>query len=101
MALNISSNLEPWYVPTDILRIICNSITIGISCILLYLIASNKTCRTIPMLLIVNTCLSELICACILLSMAIFVLQNDIKQIIYEDLLSVFRGYLLSSVTVV
>ncbi|CAF4044226.1 unnamed protein product [Rotaria sordida] len=96
----VQSN-APGFLERELLRIICNSITIGISCILLYLIASNKTCRTVPMLLIVNACLGELICACILLSMATFVLQNDIKQIIYEYLLCVFRDYLLSSVTIV
>ncbi|CAF1206950.1 unnamed protein product [Adineta ricciae] len=100
MMFTNSLNSEVWYIPTDILRITCDSTTIGISFCLLIIIVTNKACRTVPMMLTANTCFTEFICACVLLSMTVFVLQNDIKQIIYEDSLCRVRGYLLISITV-
>ncbi len=46
------------------------------------------------MMLLANTCLVELVLGSDILSMIIFKLQNDLKQIQYEDSLCVFRGYM-------
>lgn len=85
----------------DILRIICTITTIIIALIFLTLITSNKTCRTVPMMLVRNTYLAELVCACTSLGIALFTLTNDIKQIQHQDSLCIFRGYLINSTTVI
>jgi hypothetical protein len=63
--------------------------------LLLLILIFDKTCHTVPMMLITNTYLSGLMNGCIMLSLALFTLQNDLKQIEYEDSLCVFRGYII------
>ncbi len=46
------------------------------------------------MMLVANSCLISLIDACVCLSLSIFTLTNDLKQIVYQDSLCVFRGYM-------
>jgi len=94
-------DIEPWYIPMDILRVICTIITIIFTSILLIIISSNKICRTVPMMLVTNTCLVELICACTALSLVSFTLENDIKRIEYQDSLCVFRAYINYSMTII
>jgi len=54
----------------------------------------DKTCHTVSMMLVANSYVASLVAACVLLSLCIFTLQNDLKQIYYQDSLCVFRGYL-------
>jgi hypothetical protein len=87
-------NIQSWFIPFDILMIICTVITIILATLFLSIIALNKTCRTVPMMLIANSCLAELVFACSTLSMASFTLQNDMKQIQYQNSLCLFGGYM-------
>lgn len=86
--------VQSWFIPTDILMIICTTLVIILSVYFLLTIMFNKTCHTISTMLIANTCLTELVLACDLLAMGVFALQNDLKGIEYEDSLCVFRSYL-------
>src|SRR4051794_11152308 len=94
-------DIEPWYIPMDILRIVCTIISIIIALIFLSLIAFNKTCRTVPMMLVANTCLTELACICTALGLVAFTLENDIKRIHYQDSLCIFRAYINYCMTVI
>jgi hypothetical protein len=62
--------------------------------IFLLVIITDKTCHTVPMMLVANSCLAEFILASNLLGMAVFTLENDLKQIQYQDSLCIFRGYM-------
>ncbi|CAF0797577.1 unnamed protein product [Adineta steineri] len=95
------TNLEPWHIPMNIVRMACTIITIIISLIILGLIASKRTPRTVPMMLVANTCSSEFICVCTALSLVSFTLNNDLKQIQYQDSLCIFRAYINYSMTVI
>ena len=99
-SLNIT-DLEPWYIPMDILRMTCTIITIIICLICLGLIISKRTPRTVPMMLVTNTCLGEFICVCTALSLVSFTLNNDFKQIKYQDSFCIFRAYINYSMTVI
>ena len=54
----------------------------------------DKKYHTVPMILITNICLTELVCGSNTLAMSIVTLQNDLQQIQYQDSLCIFRGYL-------
>jgi hypothetical protein len=88
------TTIESWFIPFNILTIICTGLSIIIALIFIIIIIVDKTCHTISMMLIVNSCLSELIFGSVLLWMSIFTTQNDFKQIAYEDSYCIFRGYL-------
>jgi hypothetical protein len=85
---------ESWFIPLDILMIMCTTLAIILATFFLLIIILDKTCHTVPMLLVANSCLAAFIFGCSLLSIAIFTLENDLKQIQYQDSLCVFRGYL-------
>ena len=74
--------------------IICTILVTILATFALLIIILDKTCHTVPMLLIANSCLAAFVFGCSLLSMCIFTLENDLKQIPYQDSLCVFRGYL-------
>jgi len=61
----------------------------------LFIAIIDKTCHTVQMMLVANSCLTELIFTSNLLGMAVFVLENDLKQIQYQDRLCNFRGYMV------
>ena len=89
--------VESWFIPIDILMIFCTCVAALCSSICLLIIIFDKTCHTVPMMLVGNTCLAEMMGTSILLGMAIFTFQNDIKQIEYDDSLCSFRGYIICS----
>jgi len=74
--------------------IVCTIVAIILATFFLLIIVLDKTCHTVTMILIANTCLAELLLASDALWMAVFALQNDLKQVQYQDSLCVFRGYL-------
>ncbi|CAF1414182.1 unnamed protein product [Adineta steineri] len=86
-------NIESWFVLLDILAIICIIFVIILSIIYLFIIILDKTCHTIPLMLIGNTCFIAFLAGCSILSMCIFTLENDLKQIHYQDSLCIFRAY--------
>jgi len=90
----IKTHIEFWFIPIDILMILCTGFVVLIAFLFLLIIILDKTCRTVPMMLLCNSLLSEIIFASVMLSMTIVALQNDIKQIEYEDSLCIFRAYM-------
>ncbi|CAF1355248.1 unnamed protein product [Rotaria sordida] len=87
-------NVESWFIPIDILNIICNSLIIELSSVLLFVLALDKICHTASMMLIGNTCLSALMSGCCMLSMYLNTLKNDLKQIQFQDSLCIFQAYI-------
>jgi hypothetical protein len=87
-------NIESWFIPFGILSITSLSLVIILAALFLFIVTIDKTCHTVPMMLVANSCLTELIFASTLLGMAVFTLENDLKQIQYQDSLCVFRGYM-------
>lgn len=85
---------EPWFIPLDILMILCTSLIIILAVLYLFIIISDKTCHTILMMLVINSCLAAFIIGCVTLSMSVFTLENDLKQIQYQDSLCIVRAYI-------
>lgn len=95
IAVNSSiTNIELWFIPIDIFLIICLIIVILLAILFLLIIILDKTCHTIPMLLVANSCMSILLCGCTMLSFSIFTYKNDINQAQDKDSLCIFRGYI-------
>lgn len=86
--------LESWFIPIEIIKIICNCLTIIICILFLCFIIFDKTCHTVPMFLIANTCFSVLVYTCTMLSISSITVQNDLRQIFYQDSLCVIRSYI-------
>jgi hypothetical protein len=86
---------QSWFIPMDILMIISTAFAVILAVIFLLFIILDKTCHTVPMMLVANSCLAELLFGTDVLGMAIFTLQNDIKQIQFYDSLCIFRGYMI------
>jgi len=97
----ITTIVESWFIPFDILTIVSNVLVIGLGMLFLCIIILDKTFHTVPMMLIANSCLVELIYSINLLSAAIFSLQNDLKRIEYQDSLCIFRCYMGYALTAV
>ncbi|CAF1028563.1 unnamed protein product [Adineta steineri] len=90
---SMAVDTESWFIPFDIINIICLFIVILFAIIFLFIIVYDKTCHTVPMMLVANSCLAELLITCDLFWMAIFALENDLKQQQYMDSFCIFRGY--------
>ncbi|CAF1491665.1 unnamed protein product [Adineta steineri] len=73
--------------------IICNVSAITLAIIFLILIIFDRTCHTVPMMLVANSCLATLMFGSAMLSLTSFTLQNDLKQIQYQFPFCVFIGY--------
>jgi hypothetical protein len=91
---SMMTTIESWFIPFDILTIVCAISSIGLATLFLFIIIQDKTCHTIPMMLVANSCLSHLIFRIDLLWMTVFKLQNDLKQIQDQDVFCVFRAYI-------
>ncbi|CAF1165407.1 unnamed protein product [Adineta steineri] len=87
-------NIPSWYILLDIISMVCVIAAFILATIFLFIIVREKTCHTVPMMLIANSCLAELIFASNLTGMAAFALGNDIKQSLDQDSLCIFRGYM-------
>ncbi|CAF1359120.1 unnamed protein product [Adineta steineri] len=101
MNTSIEITTESWFIPIDIVMIICTGSVALFALIFLLIIIFDKTCRTVSMILLCNSFLSEIIFACVMLSMVIFTLQNDIKQISHQDPHCIFRGYMSYAISAV
>ncbi|CAF0844356.1 unnamed protein product [Adineta steineri] len=84
---------ESWFIPIDIIMLLCTILTIILAIIFLFIVILDKACHTVSMMLISNSCISILVFTCVLLSMCIFTLENDFKQIIHQDSLCLIRAY--------
>ncbi|CAF0985585.1 unnamed protein product [Adineta steineri] len=87
-------NTELWFIPIDILTIVCVTIAIILSTIFFLIILFDKTCHTIPMMLVGNSCLIGILFGIMMLWSGLFTLVNDLKKIQYEDFFCSFRGYM-------
>jgi hypothetical protein len=85
---------ESWFIPTNALRIVCSSLAIILAILFLFIIILDKTCHTVSMMFVANSCLSAFIVGCVTFGMSLFTLQNDLKQIEYQDSFCTIRAYL-------
>ncbi|CAF0820016.1 unnamed protein product [Adineta steineri] len=53
-------NNQAWFIPIDILLIICLTLAIILAMIFLFIILIDSSCQTVPMILITNSCFSGL-----------------------------------------
>jgi hypothetical protein len=90
----ISPTFQSWLIPLDILMIICGILVVVLSLLYLLIIIFDKTCHTVPMMLVANTCILFFIYECNSIWMCLFTLQNDREQIQYQDSLCIFRAYI-------
>ena len=88
---------ESWFIPVDIVEMISIIFVIGSSALFLFLIIVDKTCHTIPMLLVANSCLVSFILGIDMINMNVFTLKNDLRQSAWKDSLCVVRGYIIYS----
>ncbi|CAF1431702.1 unnamed protein product [Adineta ricciae] len=88
--------VESWFLPIEIIKIVCTFLTSVCCVIYLCIILLNKTCHTLPMMLTANTCASTLAFACSMLStknlsnlsdfrFKFDIRQKDIQLIEYEQ----------------
>jgi hypothetical protein len=87
-------HIESWFIPFDILNLTLLILVIILSVIFLFITAIDKTCHTVPMMLVANSCFAVLICAGDILWISVITLENDVKKNPNPDLLCIFRGYL-------
>jgi len=93
--------IEPWFIPFDILMVVCTTLVIILAILFVSIIILDKTCHTVPMMLVVNSCLTVLLFGSSLLSLCLFTLENDLKQIEYEDSLCIVRAYIIYAATAI
>lgn len=86
--------VEPWFIPLDILMTTCTIFAITFSSLFTITIIVDKTCHTTATILTGNSCLAAFIWACILFAKSLITLNNDLKQIQYQDALCIYRAYL-------
>jgi hypothetical protein len=55
---SISPTIEFWFISLDIFSIVCNILMIGLRIFFLLVIILDKTCHTVPMILVGNSCLA-------------------------------------------
>jgi hypothetical protein len=89
----LRTQVESWFIPLDILAIICLALSIIITTIYLVIIILDKTCHTVRMMLMANVYLTGCICGYVHLAITVFTFRNDLQQIQYQDSLCIVRGY--------
>lgn len=85
---------EFWFIPVDVMMIICTGFVVVVSLIVLFITIFDKTTRTISTILLWNSLFAEMLFACVMFSMAIYSFENDRQRIDYNDCLCIFRGYM-------
>ncbi|CAF1612216.1 unnamed protein product [Adineta ricciae] len=75
---------ELWFIPFDIIMIICTSLTILLGMLFLIICITNRTCWSIQMLLTCNICVAEIFLGCALLNMALFTFEKDFQLNIFS-----------------
>lgn len=98
--MNLSSNnsllsIEFWFIPSDVLMLICNILSVVFSLFCLLIILMDKRCHTISMLLIGNTYLTGCSFGLSLLLKSIYTFRNDLNKIEFEDSFCIYRGCLI------
>ncbi len=85
---------ETWFIPFDISMIVCLSLAIILGSLFLLIIILDKTCHTVPMMLIGNSCLGLVMFSGDVLIMTVITLKNDFKQIDHQGSSCIVLGYL-------
>ena len=88
-----NSITESWFIPVDILMVMCTILTVICSALFLITIILDKTCHSVPMMLTANSCLAVFIWGCVSLAVSLITLENDLKQIQHQDPLCIYRAY--------
>jgi hypothetical protein len=92
--VSLTIHVDRGFLFFGIFSFICTIFVIVVATVFLLIIIFDKICHTVPMMLIGNSCLAELICGTVIFSMNVYSFQNDLNQLPYQDSLCVFRGYL-------
>ncbi|CAF0945318.1 unnamed protein product [Adineta steineri] len=90
----IVTNIKSWFLPVDILLLIFSVLIIISTILYLVIIILHKTHHTITMILIRNSCLITFIFGMIVFFMTLLSLENDLKQIEYQDTLCCFGAFI-------
>jgi len=56
-------SIQSWFIPLDISAIVCTILVIVFATFFLFVIVFDKICHTIPLMLVANSCLAELLLA--------------------------------------
>ncbi|CAF0842153.1 unnamed protein product [Adineta steineri] len=88
-------NNQAWFIPIDILLIICLTLAIILAMIFLFIVFIDSSCQTVAMILIANSCFSGLSLAVALLWSTIVTFHNDLNQIQYQDATCIMRAYFI------
>ena len=86
---------QSWFIPCGILMIVSSTFTIAGNVIFLSVMIFDRTCHTVSMMLMGNTCLSLLMFTSMRISMASFTLHNDLKGIEYQYSSCTFLAYMI------
>ncbi len=90
-----ATNIQPWFIPFDILLIICAVLIVLMATIFIFIIIVDKACHTVAMMLITNTCFSVLMLGITRIMMTAFTLKNDLQQIQNQDSSCILLGYIV------
>ncbi|CAF4564231.1 unnamed protein product [Rotaria sp. Silwood1] len=89
-----TANVQSWFIPIDILNNLCTAIAVLLALVFLFIIIFHKLYHNVPMLLVSNSCLAELIFESDLLAMGyISYLSVGIQN--YSYLLQAIYRYIL------
>ena len=96
MFLNDSSVISPpfWFIPVDVITNLCICSSLILAIVFFFIITIDKTCRTVPMLLVGNSYLIGIIFGILIFSMNLFRLINDLYHRTSADIFCSFRGYM-------
>ncbi|CAF3521464.1 unnamed protein product [Rotaria sp. Silwood1] len=89
-----TANVQSWFIPIDILNMICCIIAIILALVFLFVIIFDKTCQTVGMMLVTNSCIAELIFGSDLLAMSLFTFYSDFKKIYFHESFCLLLGYI-------
>ena len=85
---------EFWFIPLDILMVSCTTFVVLLASTFFLIVLLTESCRSVPILLALNSFISEALFGLVMFSMALFTLKNDVQRSRREDSLCIVRGYL-------
>ncbi|CAF1481126.1 unnamed protein product [Adineta ricciae] len=85
---------QSWFIPVDIINILSPTLAILLSVVFISLIIFEKTCHTVPMILVLNSLVAQLFTASVLLWIVISTFINDLYQRYYRYSYCTFQGYI-------
>ncbi|CAF4611397.1 unnamed protein product [Rotaria sp. Silwood1] len=87
-------HVQSWFIPIDILNMICCIIAIILALVFLFVIIFDKTYQTVGMMLVTNSCIAELIFGSDLLAMG-YISYMSVGLQNYSYLLQAIYRYIL------